>query len=198
MAITAADVKNLREITGAGMMDCKRALEQANGNSEKAIEILRKKGLQKAEKKAGRQTKEGIIQSYIHPGSRLGVLVEINCETDFVARTDEFIEFSRDIAMQIAASNPLVVSREQVDPKIVEKEKDIYRGQASEQGIAEKILDRFVTGKLEKFYQENCLLEQSFVKDPSKSVKELLNEKIAKLGENMSIKRFTRFHLGEE
>src|SRR3990172_4678618 len=147
MAITAADVKNLRELSGAGMMDCKRALEEANGNSEKAIEILRKKGLQKAEKKAGRQTKEGIIQSYIHPGSRLGVLVEINCETDFVARTDEFIEFSKDIAMQIAASNPLVVDREQVDPKIVEKEKEIYRGQATTQGIPEKVLDRFVTGK---------------------------------------------------
>ena len=197
MAISAADVKQLREITGAGMMDCKRALTEADGNLENAIDFLRKKGLQKVEKKAGRVTKEGIIQSYIHPGSRLGVLVEINCETDFVARTDEFQNFAKDIAMQVAAARPLVVSREEIAPEIIDKEKEIYRAQAIEQGKPEKILDRFVEGKLEKFYQESCLLEQSFVKDPNQSVRDLLNEKIAKLGENMSIRRFSRFQLGE-
>ncbi len=197
MAIQASDVKVLREKTGAGMMDCKKALTEANGDMEAAIEYLRTKGLQQAEKKAGRSAQEGIIQSYIHPGSKLGVLVEINCETDFVARTDDFLEFTKDVAMQIAAAKPIVVSREEVDPKIVEKEKEIYKAQAIEQGKPEKIFDRFVEGKLEKFYQENCLLEQSFVKDPNKTVKDILNEIIAKLGENMIIKRFVRFQLGE-
>ena len=197
MAISAADVKNLREITGAGMMDCKRALQEADGDMDKAIDNLRKKGLQKVEKKAGRQTKEGIIQSYIHPGSRLGVLVEINCETDFVARTEEFQTFAKDIAMQIAAAKPIVVTREEVPSDFVDKEKEIYQAQAIEQGKPEKILDRFISGKLEKYYQDNCLLEQSFVKDPNKTIKDLLNEKIAKLGENMLIRRFTRFQLGE-
>jgi elongation factor Ts len=197
MAITAADVKQLREITGAGMMDCKKALEDAGGNSEKAIEILRKKGLQSVEKKAGRQTKEGIIQAYIHPGSRLGVLVEINCETDFVARTDEFKEFAKDVAMQVAASKPLVISREELDENLIAKEKEIYKAQAIAQGKPEKILDRFVEGKLEKFCQETCLLEQSFVKDPNKTIKDLLNEKISRFGENMNIRRFSRFKLGD-
>jgi elongation factor Ts len=197
MAISASEVKALREETGAGMMECKKALEESNGDVEKAIEYLRKKGLQKVEKKAGRQAKEGIIQSYIHPGSRLGVLVEINCETDFVARTSEFQEFAKDVAMQIAAANPFVVAREQLDQNVVDKELEIYRAQAREQGKPENILERFITGKLEKYYQEVCLLEQSFVKDPNRTIKDLLNERIAKLGENMVIKRFVRFQLGE-
>jgi len=197
MEISAADVKSLREMTGAGMMDCKKALSEANGNIEKAIEYLRTKGLQKVEKKAGRQTQEGLIQAYIHPGSRLGVLVEINCETDFVARTDEFISFVKDVAMQVAASKPLVVDRTQVDQPVIDKEMEIYRAQAREQGKPENVLERFVAGKLEKYFQDVCLLEQAFVKDPNKSIRDLLNEKIARLGENIVIKRFVRFQLGE-
>lgn len=197
MAISAAIVKELRDKTGAGMMDCKKALEECGGNIEKAIDYLRKKGLQKVEKKSGRDTQEGIIQSYIHPGSRLGVLVEINCETDFVARTPEFIELAKDVAMHIAAAKPLVVERAQVAQEVIDKELEIYRGQAREQGKPENIIERVVIGKLDKFYQESCLLEQAFVKDPDKTIKDLLNEKIAKLGENMVIKRFVRFHLGE-
>lgn len=197
MAITAAQVKELREITGAGMMDCKKALKETDGNVEKAIEYLRKKGLQKVEKKAGRKTSEGIIQSYIHPGSRLGVLVEINCETDFVARTEDFQNFAKDIAMHIAASKPLAIERDQVPQELVDKELEIYRAQMREQGKPEQIIEKIISGKIEKYYQEVCLMEQNFVKDPDKTVKELLNEKISKLGENMSIRRFVRYQLGE-
>ncbi|MBD3377770.1 translation elongation factor Ts [candidate division KSB1 bacterium] len=197
MAITAAEVKELREKTGAGMMDCKKALQESNGDVEKATEYLRKKGLQKAEKKVGRQTKDGLIKAYIHPGSRLGVLVEINCETDFVARTDEFQNFANDIAMQVAAAKPLAVSREDLPADLVSKEEDIYKAQAKESGRPENVLERIAQGKMEKFYQESCLLEQSFVKDPNKTIQDLLNEMIAKLGENMSIRRFVRFELGE-
>jgi elongation factor Ts len=197
MAITAAEVKELREKTGAGMMDCKKALQESNGDVEKATEYLRKKGLQKAEKKVGRLTKEGLIKAYIHPGSRLGVLVEINCETDFVARTDEFQNFANDVAMQVAAAKPLAVSREDLPADLVSKEQDIYKAQALESGRPENVLDRIAQGKMEKFYQESCLLEQSFVKDPNKTIQDLLNEMIAKLGENMSIRRFVRFELGE-
>lgn len=197
MAITAAQVKELRDITGAGMMDCKKALSETDGDIEKAIEYLRKKGLQKVEKKAGRQTSEGIIQSYIHPGSRLGVLVEINCETDFVARTEEFQNFAKDIAMHIAASKPLAIEREQISQELIDKELEIYRAQMREQGKPEQIIEKIVTGKIDKYYQEVCLMEQNFVKDPDKTVKELLNEKISKLGENMSIRRFVRYQLGE-
>jgi elongation factor Ts len=198
MAITAAQVKELREKTGAGMMDCKKALQEADGDFDKAVEYLRKKGLQKVEKKAGRATKEGIIQSYIHPGSRLGVLVEINCETDFVARNDEFQQFARDVAMHIAAANPLAVRREEISAAVVEKEREIYSDQAKDQGKPEKVIDRIVEGKLEKFYQEACLMDQAFVKDPDKTINDLLTEKIAKIGENMTISRFVRFQLGEE
>ncbi|NIA29252.1 MAG: translation elongation factor Ts [Calditrichaeota bacterium] len=197
MAITAAQVKELRDITGAGMMDCKKALSETDGNIEKAIEYLRKKGLQKVEKKAGRQTSEGIIQSYIHPGSRLGVLVEINCETDFVARTEEFQRFAKDIAMHIAASKPLAIEREQISRELVDKELEIYRAQMREQGKPEQIIEKIITGKIDKYYQEVCLMEQNFVKDPDKTVKELLNEKISKLGENMAIRRFVRYQLGD-
>ncbi len=197
MSISASIVMELREKTGAGMMDCKKALEQTNGDLEKAIEFLRKRGLQQAEKKASRSANQGIIQSYIHPGSRLGVLVEINCETDFVARTPDFQEFAKDVAMQIAAANPLVVDRSELDQEKLEKEMEIYRGQAREQGKPENIIDRFVQGKMDKYFQEVCLLEQSFVKDPNKTIKDLLNEKIAILGENMVLRRFVRFQLGE-
>ncbi len=198
MAITAALVNELRQKSGAGMMDCKKALEASDGDMEKAIEYLRKKGLQQAEKKVGRSTNQGIIQSYIHPGSRLGVMVEINCETDFVARTQDFQDFAKDVAMQIAAAAPLCVDRTELDSQFIEKESKIYREQASEQGKPENIIERFVQGKLDKYYQEVCLLEQSFVKDPNKTIKDLLSEKIAKLGENMVIRRFVRFQLGDE
>ncbi|HNY92464.1 MAG TPA: translation elongation factor Ts [bacterium] len=197
MSITASLVNDLRNKTGAGMMDCKKALEQTGGDIEKAIEYLRKRGVQQAEKKVGRSANQGIIQSYIHPGSRLGVLVEINCETDFVARTPDFQEFAKDIAMQIAAANPLVVDRSELDQQKIDKELEIYRDQAREQGKPEAILDKIAQGKLEKYYQEVCLLEQSFVKDPNKTIRDLLNEKIAKLGENMILRRFVRFQLGE-
>ena len=198
MAISAKDVAALRQKTGAGMMDCKSALTESNGDLEQAIEFLRKKGLKKVEKKAGRSTEEGIIQSYIHPGSRLGVLVEINCETDFVARTDDFQTFAKDVAMQIAAANPIAVSRDDIDPEIIAKEKEIYAAQVREQGKPENVIERIVEGKIDKFYQESCLLEQSFVKDQNKSIRDLLTEIIAKLGENMTIRRFVRFQLGEE
>lgn len=197
MSITASLVNDLRNKTGAGMMDCKKALEQTGGDIEKAIEYLRKRGVQQAEKKVGRSANQGIIQSYIHPGSRLGVLVEINCETDFVARTPDFQEFAKDVAMQIAAANPLVVDRSELDQEKINKELEIYRDQAREQGKPEAILDKIAQGKLEKYYQEVCLLEQSFVKDPNKTIRDLLNEKIAKLGENMILRRFVRFQLGE-
>jgi elongation factor Ts len=179
------------------MMDCKKALIESNGNVDKAIEYLRKKGLKQVEKKVGRAAQEGVIQAYIHPGSRLGVMVEINCETDFVARTDDFQNFTKDIAMQIAAANPSVVDRGQVDQKIIDKELDIYRAQAREQGKPEHLIERVIGGKLEKYYQEVCLLEQSFVKDPNKTVQDILTEIISKLGENIIIKRFVRFQLGE-
>lgn len=197
MAISAADVKELRDKTGAGMMDCKKALAESDGDIEKAIDYLRKKGLQQVEKKVGRQTKEGIIQAYIHPGSRLGVLLEVNCETDFVARTQDFQEFAKDVAMQIAAANPLCIDRGDLGQNFIEKELDIYRAQAREQGKPDHIIERFVQGKLDKYYQDVCLLEQSFVKDPNKTIRDLLNEKIAKLGENIILKRFVRFQLGE-
>ena len=197
MSITASLVNELRIKTGAGMMDCKKALEQTGGDIEKAIDYLRKRGVQQAEKKVGRSANQGIIQSYIHPGSRLGVLVEVNCETDFVARTPDFQEFAKDVAMQIAAANPLVVDRSELDQEKINKELEIYRDQAREQGKPEAILDKIAQGKLEKYYQEVCLLEQSFVKDPNKTIRDLLNEKISKLGENMILRRFVRFQLGE-
>ena len=197
MSITASLVNELRIKTGAGMMDCKKALEQTGGDIEKAIEYLRKRGVQQAEKKVGRSANQGIIQSYIHPGSRLGVLVEVNCETDFVARTPDFQEFAKDVAMQIAAANPLVVDRSELDQEKINKELEIYRDQALQQGKPEAILDKIAQGKLEKYYQEVCLLEQSFVKDPNKTIRDLLNEKISKLGENMILRRFVRFQLGE-
>ena len=197
MEITAQLVKDLREKTGAGMMDCKKALAETGGDTEKAIHYLREKGIAKAAGKAGRSTKEGIITSYIHAGSKLGVLVEINCETDFVARTEDFQAFAKDIAMQVAASNPLAVSREELDQKKIEEEKEIYRQQALNEGKPEKIIDKIVDGKLDKYYSEVCLMEQPFVKDGDKTITDVVNETIAKLGENIGVKRFTRFQLGE-
>jgi len=197
MAISAATVKELRDKTNAGMMDCKKALEEADGNMEKAIEILREKGIAKAAKKSGRITKEGLVASYIHPGDKLGVLVEINCETDFVAKTDDFKTLVKDIAMQVAAANPLVVTRDELSEDIIEKEKQIYRTQAINEGKPEKIIDKIVEGKMEKFYKEACLMEQPFIRDQDKSITDLMNETIATLGENMSIKRFCRYRLGE-
>ncbi len=197
MEITASMVKQLREKTGAGMMDCKKALIKADGDMEKAITILREQGLAKAARKAGRAVKEGLIMAYIHPGDKLGVLVEINCETDFVARTDDFKNFCKDIAMQIAATNPLVVKREDIRAELIEKEKDIYRTQAINEGKPEKVVDRIVEGKLEKYFQELTLLEQPFIKDQDKNIKDILTEAIARLGENIQIKRFTRYRLGE-
>jgi elongation factor Ts len=197
MEISAQMVKELREKTGAGMMDCKKALAETGGDFDKAINYLREKGIAKAAGKAGRATREGLIVSYIHPGDKLGVMLEINCETDFVARTDDFKVLAKDIAMQIAATNPLAVGRDGIDPKIVEQEKAIYHQQALNEGKPEKILDKIVSGKLDKFYAEACLMEQPFVKDNEKTVTELLNGMIAKIGENITVKRFARFRLGE-
>ena len=195
--ISAQDVKELRDTTGAGMMDCKKALEETKGDINKALEYLRKSGIAKAEKKSGRSTMEGIIEYYIHQGSKLGVLVEINCETDFVARTDHFTQFTKDIAMHIAASNPLAVNREKIPYKTIEKEKEIFAELTRKEGKPDHIIDKIVEGRLEKFYADSALLEQHFVKDPDKTVQDILTDTIAKLGENISIKRFVRFQLGE-
>jgi len=197
MAVNAADVKILRERTGAGIMECKGALTDSEGDIDKAVEILRKKGVASAEKRAGRETNEGMVDAYIHPGSRLGVLVEVNCETDFVAKTDDFKHFVKDIAMQVAATSANVVSREEFPQDKIEKEREIYTTQAKNEGKPENIIERYVNGKLEKYFQESVLLEQSFIKDPNKSIKDLLTEVIAKTGENIQVKRFVRFQLGE-
>ncbi len=196
MAVTAASVKELREITSAGMMDCKKALVETDGDMEAAIKVLREKGLAKAAKKAGRVAAEGIVVSYIHSG-RIGVLVEINSETDFVAKNEEFQEFGRDVAMQIAASNPRFVRREEVSEDIITAEKEVLANQARNEGKPEQIIEKMVEGRISKFYKENCLLEQDFVKNPDLTIQDLLNEKIAKIGENLSIRRFSRFEVGE-
>ena len=196
--ISASTVKELREISGAGMMDCKKALTEASGDLEKAIDILRKTGMAKARKKSGRSAKEGIILPYIHPGAKLGVLLEINCETDFVANTDDFKNLSKDIAMHIAASAPMSVSREEIPQETLEREKEIYADQARQSGKSENIIEKMTEGRLNKFYQENVLLEQTFVKDPDKTVADLISETVAKLGENILISRFSRFQLGEK
>ncbi|MDD4503543.1 MAG: translation elongation factor Ts [Clostridiaceae bacterium] len=195
--IGASAVKELRERTGSGMMDCKKALTESNGDMEKAIEILREKGLAAAAKKAGRIASEGIVDSYIHGGGRIGVLIEVNSETDFVAKNEEFRQFVKDMAMQVAASNPIYVKREEVDPQIIEKEREIYRAQALNEGKPEKIVEKMVEGRIEKYYKEICLLEQPFIKDTDKTVQDVLNGMIAKIGENLSIRRFVRFEKGE-
>ncbi len=198
MVIDATLVKDLREKTGAGILDCQKALTQTGGDITKAIDFLRQKGLATAEKKAGRTTNDGLIVSYIHAGNKLGVLLEINCETDFVAKTDDFQELARDLAMHIAAAGPLHIKREDIPAGVLDKEKEIFLAQARESGKPAAVLDKIVAGRLEKFYAEACLLEQPFVKDPGVTIKDLLSQKIAKLGENISIRRFTRFRLGEE
>ena len=196
-AISANLVKELREKTGAGMMECKKALESANGDMDRAVQTLREQGQARAASKAGRTAKEGLIFSYIHPGDRLGVLLELNCETDFVARTEDFRNLAKDLAMQIAAASPLVVAREELPKELIEKEREIYRTQAKNEGKPEKILDRIVDGKLEKYFQEAVLMEQIFVKDQNVTIKELIASVVAKLGENIIPRRFVRFRLGE-
>jgi elongation factor Ts len=195
--ISAGMVKELREKTGSGMMDCKNALAEVDGDIEKAIEFLRKKGLATAQKRAGRALNEGIIQSYIHMTGKLGVMVEVNCETDFVAKNEDFKEFAKNIAMHIAASNPLGITPEDVPNDIIEKEKEIYRAQALEMGKPENVVEKIVEGKLKKFYEDSCLLNQPYVRDNNISVADLLNDLIAKIGENISIKRFVRYQIGE-
>ncbi|HOC08612.1 MAG TPA: translation elongation factor Ts [Bacillota bacterium] len=195
--VTAAMVKELRERTGAGMLDCKKALEKTDGDIEKAIDLLREKGLAAAAKKAGRITAEGMVGSYIHMGGRIGVLIEVNCETDFVAKTEGFKEFVKNMAMQVAASKPLYVSRDEVPGDVLEKEKQILRQQALNEGKPEKIVDKMVEGRIEKFFKETCLLEQPYIRDPEVSVQQVLTETIAKIGENISIRRFVRYEMGE-
>jgi len=199
MAVSATDVKDLREKTGAGMMDCKKALTECDGDMEKAIDFLRKKGLSAAAKKADRIASEGLVGSYIHAGGKIGVLLEVNCETDFVAKTDDFQQLVKDLCMHIAAANPGYVRREEVPAAELDREKEIYKDQARQSGKPDNILDKIVEGKLEKFYSDVCLLDQVFVKDPDgkKKIKDLVTEKIAKIGENISIRRFSRYQLGE-
>lgn len=196
--ITAQSVRMLRQKTGLGMMDCKKALQETGGDSEKAIEYLRKQGLSAVEKRAGRDASEGLIQAYIHQGSRLGVLLEVNCETDFVARTDDFQEFAKDVAMHIAASQPLAVDREGVPADAAERERSIFLEQAKNEGKPEHIAEKIVEGRMEKFYQENCLMEQVFVKNPDQTIGELVTEITAKIGEKITVRRFERFVLGED
>lgn len=198
MGVDAKIVKELRSKTGAGMMDCKQALVKSSGNLDKAIDFLRKSGIAKAEKKISRVAKEGMVYSYIHQGSRLGVLLEIGCETDFVAKTDGFQELAHNVAMQIAATNPISVTREEVSQKVIDKEKEIYTDQAKSSGKPDNIIDKMVEGRLNKYYQENCLLEQNFIKDPDKKLQDIITETIATLGENITVNRYVRFAIGED
>jgi len=194
--ITSQMVKELRDKTNAGMMDCKKALGETDGDMEKAVDLLRQKGLAVAAKRADRATSEGVVESYIHAGGKLGVMVEVGCETDFVAKTDDFKAFARDVAMHVAAVNPVAVSREDVPAELIEREKAIYVKQAQDSGKPENIIEKIVTGKIEKYISEICLMEQKFVKNPDLTVQDLLNELIAKMGENISVKRFARFQVG--
>lgn len=197
MTISTSTIKELREKTGVGIMDCKTALSECNGDIDKAIDHLRKKGIATAKKRGGRATSQGQVQSYIHAGGKIGVLVEANCETDFTGKTEDFTGFVKDIAIQVAATSPVAIDRESVPQDVLEKEKEIYAVQAKESGKPEKVVDKIVEGKLNKFYSEACLLEQPFVKNPDITVQDLLNELIAKTGENIIIRRFVRFQLGE-
>jgi len=196
--ISAAMVKALREKSGAGIMDCKEALAACDGDMEKAVDFLRKKGLATAAKRAGRATSEGTIQTYIHLGGKLGVMVEVNCETDFVAKTDAFIEFAKNLAMHVAATNPVAISQEDVPEAVLNREKEIYRAQALETGKPEKMIDKIIEGKIGKFYKENCLMNQAYVRDPDKTISDYLNEVVAKTGEKITVKRFARFQVGAE
>jgi elongation factor Ts len=196
--ISAAMVKELREKSGAGIMDCKEALSECDADMEKAIDFLRKKGLATAAKRAGRATSEGTVQSYIHLGGKIGVMVEVDCETDFVAKTDDFIEFARNLAMHIAATSPVGITAEDVPEAIISREREIYKDQALEMGKPEQMIDKIVNGKLNKFFKESCLMDQQYVKDPDKTISDYLNEVIAKTGEKITIKRFARFQVGAE
>ncbi len=196
--ISAAQVRDLREKTGAGMMDCKKALAAAGGDLEQAIEVLRKQGVAAAQKRSGRETREGQVYSYIHPGGRVGVLIEIGCETDFVARTDDFLNLCRELAMQVAATEALAVDRDGIPPARLAKEREIFRAQVENLGTPAAVLDKIVAGKVEKFFAESCLLEQAYIRDPDRTVREVVTQAIAKLGENITVRRFTKFRLGEE
>jgi elongation factor Ts len=196
--INAQMIKELRNRTNAGVMDCKEALTEAAGDMEKAVDFLRKKGLATALKRAGRETSEGLVHSYIHTGGKIGVLVEVNCETDFVAKTDEFKSFVKDLAMHIAASRPLGIEREDVPKDVLQREEQVYRAQALETGKPENILDKIVQGKMEKFYKESCLLEQQYVRDPDITIQDLIHDMVAKSGESISVRRFVRYQLGAE
>ena len=198
MEITTEQVKALREKTGVGMMDCKKALKEAQGNTEEAVNILRKKGMASAAKRSGKTAAQGIIDSYIHLGGKIGVLVEVNCESDFVAKNVEFQGFIKDIAMQIAASAPQYINKEEVPEDLLNHEKEILETQAKEEGKPEKAIEKITQGRLEKFYSDICLMEQPFIKDPKKSIKDLLAELVAKIGENIVVRRFTRYQLGEK
>jgi len=197
MGIDANTVKQLRDKTGAGMMDCKNALTKSNGDLDAAVDFLRKSGVSKAEKKGTRETKEGLVYSYIHAGGRLGVMIEVNCETDFVAKTGGFIELAHNLAMQIAATNPIALNKDSVSVEVISKEKEIYTEQAKSSGKPDNIIEKMVEGRLSKFYQENCLMEQSYIKDSEKKINDLVTETIATLGENITINRYTRFAVGE-
>jgi len=196
-SVSAAMVKQLREKTGAGIMDCKEALSECDGDIPKAIDFLRTKGLATAAKRAGRAMTEGVIHSYIHMGGKLGVMVEVNCETDFVAKNKDFQEFTKNVSMQIAATNPVGIKPEDVPEETINKEREIYRAQVKEMGKPDKIVDKIVEGKMQKYFNENCLLNQAYVRDPNITIEDLLNEMIAKIGENITIKRFVRFQIGE-
>lgn len=198
VAVSTELIKELREKTGAGMMDCKRALEESGGDMQKAIEVLRKKGAATAAKRADKETNQGVVEAYIHAGGRIGAMVELNCETDFVAKTPDFKALAHDIAMQIAAMTPRYIAREQVEKPVIDKELEIYKTQAQNEGKKADIAEKIAQGRLDKFYQEICLMEQSFIKDSGKTIKDLLDEATAKVGERISIRRFIRYHLGEE
>jgi len=195
--ISAKSVMELRKSTGLGMMDCKQALKETDGDIEKAVEYLRKKGMAAVEKRAGRDATDGLIVSYIHPGSRLGVLVEVNCETDFVARTEDFQQFASDVSMHIAASQPLAIKREDIEAELIERERGIYLEQAKNEGKPEQIAEKIVQGRVEKFYQENCLMEQPFVKNPDQTIEQMITDLTAKIGEKIGVSRFSCFRLGE-
>ncbi|HLA69123.1 MAG TPA: translation elongation factor Ts [Bacteroidota bacterium] len=197
-AVTTDLIKQLRDKTGAGMMDCKRALEESAGDMEKAIEYLRKKGAATAAKRADRETNQGVVEAYVHAGGRIGAMVEVNCETDFVAKTPDFKALAHDIAMQIAAMSPRYIGREQVEKAVVDKEIEIYSTHARNEGKPANVAEKIAKGRLDKFYQETCLMEQSFIKDSGKTIKDLLDEATAKVGEKISIRRFMRYHLGED
>jgi elongation factor Ts len=196
VTITSQMVKELRDKTNAGMMDCKKALTETAGNMEKAVDLLRQKGLAVAAKRAGRETKEGVVDTYIHAGGKLGVMVEVGCETDFVAKTDDFKAFARNVAMHIAAANPIAVNRDEVPAEVLQREKDIYVNQALESGKPQQIVEKIVVGKVEKYLAEICLMEQKYVKNDELTIQDLLNELVAKMGENISIKKFARFQIG--